>query len=201
MAYFRSVARVGRDVAEALAYAHSQGILHRDIKPSNLLLDADGTVWITDFGLATGEGADALTETGSLVGTLRYMAPERFDGWSDPRSDVYALGATLYELLDLRPIFDEPNRARLMKMVAHEAPRAAAPDRPGDPARPGDGRLEGDRPRSRCIATNRPSDGRGPAAIPRRPSDPGAADRAGRAGVAMEPAQPRPWPRRWPRCS
>jgi eukaryotic-like serine/threonine-protein kinase len=132
-AYYRSVARVGRDVADALAYAHSQGILHRDIKPSNLLLDVDGTVWITDFGLATGAGADALTETGSLVGTLRYMAPERFEGWSDPRSDVYALGATLYELLTLRPIFDDPNRARLMKLVAHQAP---VPPRQVDPAIP-----------------------------------------------------------------
>ncbi len=122
MAYYESVARVGRDVAEALAYAHSRGVLHRDIKPSNLLLDADGKVWVTDFGLATAEDTDALTETGSLVGTLRYMAPERFEGQSGPGGDVYALGATLYELLTLRPIFDEPNRARLMKMVAHESP-------------------------------------------------------------------------------
>ena len=97
-----AVARVGIQVAEALAYAHGQGILHRDIKPSNLLLDAKGTVWVTDFGLAKAEGADGLTQTGDIVGTLRYMAPERFDGWSDPRSDVYALGATLYELLTLR---------------------------------------------------------------------------------------------------
>ncbi len=131
--YFRSVARVGRDVAEALAYAHSQGILHRDIKPSNLLLDAGGTVWITDFGLATGKGSDDLTATGDVVGTLRYMAPERFDGRSEPRSDVYSLGATLYELLTLQRIFDDSNRARLIKMVAHEGP---VPPRRIDPSIP-----------------------------------------------------------------
>ena len=62
-------------VAEALAYAHGQGILHRDIKPSNLLLDAQGTVWVTDFGLAKAEGADALTHTGDIVGTLRVHGP------------------------------------------------------------------------------------------------------------------------------
>jgi serine/threonine protein kinase len=122
--YYRSIARVGLQVAEALAYAHSQGILHRDIKPSNLLLDAKGTVWVTDFGLAKAEGSDALTHTGDLVGTLRYMAPERFDGWSDPRSDLYSLGVTLYELLTLRPLFEEPNRARLIKRVTHELPPA-----------------------------------------------------------------------------
>ena len=133
--YYRSIARVGLQVAEALAYAHSQGILHRDIKPSNLLLDAKGTVWVTDFGLAKAEGSDALTQTGDLVGTLRYMAPERFDGWSDPRSDLYSLGVTLYELLTLRPLFDEPNRARLIKRVTHElppAPRKLQPRIPRD---------------------------------------------------------------------
>ncbi len=109
-------------MAEALAHAHGQGILHRDIKPSNLLLDAKGTVWVTDFGLAKAEGDDALTNTGDIVGTLRYMAPERFDGWSDPRSDVYALGATLYELLTLRPPFQESNRVKLIEQVLHESP-------------------------------------------------------------------------------
>src|SRR5262249_28725733 len=117
-----SVARVGIQVAEALAYAHAQGILHRDIKPSNLLLDAKGTVWVTDFGLAKAEESEGLTQTGDIVGTLRYMAPERFDGRSDPRSDVYGLGATLYELLTLHPPFREPNRVKLIEQVLHESP-------------------------------------------------------------------------------
>ena len=68
--YFRTIARIGRQVAEALAYAHEQGILHRDIKPANLLLDAQGSVWVTDFGLAKAfEGEDGLTQTGDIVGT------------------------------------------------------------------------------------------------------------------------------------
>ena len=122
-------------VADALAYAHRQGILHRDIKPSNLLLDQQGTVWVTDFGLAKAEGADDLTQTGVIVGTVRFMAPERFDGLSLPQSDVYALGATLYELLTLRPAFDDTNRARAVDKVLHEspvAPRAIDPRIPRD---------------------------------------------------------------------
>jgi serine/threonine protein kinase/WD40 repeat protein len=119
--FYRSVARMGLQVAEALAYAHGQKVLHRDIKPANLLLDLQGTVWVTDFGLAKGEGDD-LTQTGDLVGTLRYMAPERFNGVSDPRSDLYSLGLTLYELLTLQPAFEESDRGRLVKRVAHEEP-------------------------------------------------------------------------------
>ncbi len=93
------MARIGIQAAEALRHAHAQGTLHRDIKPSNLLLDPQGTVWITDFGLAKAADEADLTRTGDIVGTLRYMAPERFRGQSDPRSDVYGLGMTLYELL------------------------------------------------------------------------------------------------------
>ncbi len=120
--YLRSVARIGVQVAEALEYAHQQGILHRDIKASNLLLDADGEIWVTDFGLAKTRDSDELTRTGDIIGTLRYMAPERFDGWSDPRSDVYALGATLYELLTLQAPFDGTDRVSLIERVLHESP-------------------------------------------------------------------------------
>jgi tetratricopeptide (TPR) repeat protein len=120
--YYRGVAWVGVQVAEALAYAHRQGILHRDVKPANLLLDAQGTVWVTDFGLAKAEGSGALTGAGDVVGTLRYLAPERFDGYSGPGSDIYSLGATLYELLTLRPAFDEPERARLVERVMRGTP-------------------------------------------------------------------------------
>jgi serine/threonine protein kinase len=133
--YCRSVARVGLQVAEALAYAHKQGILHRDIKPSNLLLDLQGTVWVTDFGLAKAGDADELTRTGDIVGTLRYMAPERFEGTSLPQSDIYALGMTLYEMLTLRPAFGDSNRARLMQRILHEdppAPRRFDPHIPRD---------------------------------------------------------------------
>ncbi len=134
--YWRSVARVGVQVAEALAHAASQGILHRDIKPSNLLLDDAGNVWVTDFGLAkaTTDGDD-LTHTGDVVGTLRYMAPERFNGQGDIRSDIYSLGLTIFELLTLRPAFDESDRNKLVKKLLHEAP---APPRKLNPSVPRD---------------------------------------------------------------
>jgi serine/threonine protein kinase/tetratricopeptide (TPR) repeat protein len=133
--YCRGVARLGLQAAEALAYAHRQGILHRDVKPSNLLLDTQGIVWITDFGLAKAEGADELTQAGDIVGTIRFMAPERFEGRSLPQSDVYSLGATLYELLTLRPAFDDTNKARLIEKVVHEP---AQPPRKVDPRIPRD---------------------------------------------------------------
>jgi WD40 repeat protein/tetratricopeptide (TPR) repeat protein len=120
------VARIGMQVADALAHAASQGVLHRDIKPSNLLLDNTGNVWVTDFGLAKADtDGDDLTHTGDVVGTLRYMAPERFNGKGDLRSDICSLGLTLYEMLALRPAFDETDRNKLVKEVMH-----------GEPARP-----------------------------------------------------------------
>ena len=122
--YWRGVARIGSQVADALAYAHSQGIFHRDIKPSNLLLDARGIVWVTDFGLAKVEDQEALTNTGDIMGTLRYMPPEAFEGRHDARGDVYSLGLSLYEMLAFRPAFEEVDRGRLIRQVtAGEPPR------------------------------------------------------------------------------
>jgi tetratricopeptide (TPR) repeat protein len=121
-AYYRSAAQIGVQVAEALDYAHREGVVHRDIKPSNLLLDTAGQAWVTDFGLAKADDSDDLTHTGDLVGTLRYMAPERFQGKADARADVYGLGITLYEMLTLQPAFDDSQRARLIERVTHEEP-------------------------------------------------------------------------------
>ncbi|HUG89766.1 MAG TPA: protein kinase, partial [Planctomycetaceae bacterium] len=120
--YWQSVARIGVQVGEALAYAHAHGVLHRDIKPSNLLLDTHGTVWVTDFGLAKSEGQENITRTGDIVGTVRYMAPECFTGRTDARSDLYSLGLTLYELLSLKPACDAPLRHELIRQVLHETP-------------------------------------------------------------------------------
>jgi serine/threonine protein kinase len=120
--YWQSVSRIGVQVAEALEYAHKQGVLHRDVKPSNLLLDTRGTVWVTDFGVAKVEDQPNLTRAGDIVGTLHYLAPEAFEGKTDARSDVYSLGLTLYELLALRPAFAEKDRHRLIKQVTTAEP-------------------------------------------------------------------------------
>jgi eukaryotic-like serine/threonine-protein kinase len=120
--FYLSVARIGLQVAEALEYANGEGVLHRDIKPSNLLLDARGRVWLTDFGLAKMVDSEDLTHTGDFVGTLRYMAPERFRGMCDERSDVYSLGLTLYEMVALRPAFDASDRHKLIECVLHTEP-------------------------------------------------------------------------------
>jgi len=110
--HWRTVAHVGVQAAEALDYAHRQGTLHRDIKPSNLLVNAHGAVCVTDFGLARAVDQTDSSRSGEVVGTLRYMAPEQFDGAADARSDIYALGSTLYEFLTLRPAFEDTDRRR-----------------------------------------------------------------------------------------
>jgi serine/threonine-protein kinase len=121
--YWRGVARIGVQVARALEYAHTQGIFHRDVKPSNLLLDIQGTAWVADFGLAKAVEGENLTHTGDIVGTIRYMAPERFRGKCDARSDVYAVGLTLYEMLALRPAFEQSDRQALMQQVLEQEPQ------------------------------------------------------------------------------
>lgn len=124
-AFIQAAVQLGIDVAEALDYAHREGVLHRDIKPGNLLLDERGRVWVTDFGLARIEADPSLTLAGDLVGTLRYMSPEQALGHLgvDGRTDIYALGATLYELLTLEPVFDRGDKQMLLRQIASEEPR------------------------------------------------------------------------------
>ena len=125
-AFFRSVAQLGIQVAEALDHAHQQGVVHRDIKPSNLMVDAQGKPWITDFGLAHVEAGPSLTVSGDLLGTLRYMSPEQALAKRvviDHRSDIYSLGVTLYELLTLRPVFSGMDRRELLRQIAFDEPR------------------------------------------------------------------------------
>jgi WD40 repeat protein/serine/threonine protein kinase len=124
-AYWRTVANLGVQAAEALEHAHQLGVVHRDIKPANLLVDGRGHVWITDFGLAHCQSQAGLTMTGDLVGTLRYMSPEQALAKRVPvdhRTDVYSLGATLYELLTLQPAFPGQDRQELLRRIAFEEP-------------------------------------------------------------------------------
>src|SRR5262249_52662943 len=120
-AYYRSVAQIGVQTASALSYAHARGIVHRDIKPANLLLDTTGNVWATDCGLAK-TGDAGMTQSGDILGTIRYMSPERFRGQCDVRADVYALGMTLHELLTLKAAYVSGDRLKLMELIRNSEP-------------------------------------------------------------------------------
>lgn len=120
--YQRQIAKLGAHLADALSQAHTSGILHRDVKPANILFDSGLGVWLADFGLASLEGEHDITTVGDVVGTLRYIPPERFQGITDPRGDLYGLGATLYELLALRPVFSSATSAELIRKILHEQP-------------------------------------------------------------------------------
>lgn len=130
-------ADLAQQAAEALGYAHEHGVLHRDVKPGNLLVDERGHLWVTDFGLALAPGSADLTLTGDLLGTIRYMSPEQARGNQpiDARSDLHALGVTLYELVTGRPAFDAVDRRELIRQVAEvdpPAPRQVCPRIPRD---------------------------------------------------------------------
>ena len=131
---FRAVAALGLQIASALKHAHQLGVIHRDVKPSNILVDRHGVAWLTDFGLAKTDDEE-LTQTGDFLGTLRYTAPERFSGKCDERSDLYALGLTLYELLSLQPGFETLDRMELIHEIATTTPadiRSKVPSIPVD---------------------------------------------------------------------
>jgi eukaryotic-like serine/threonine-protein kinase len=117
------VASVGEQVAAALGEAHAHGLVHRDVKPANILIASDGTVKVTDFGIAKALDSEAtLTTPGTVVGTAAYVAPEQLEeGRVDARADVYALGVVLYECLTGRPAFagDTPTATAAMRLT-HE---------------------------------------------------------------------------------
>ena len=123
--FFQSVAQLGVQAAEALHHAHERGVIHRDIKPANLLLDKEGHLWVTDFGLASMQTDSSLTVSGDLLGTLRYMSPEQAMAKRTPldeRTDLYSLGITLYELVTLRPAFEGRDRQELLWEIATSEP-------------------------------------------------------------------------------
>ncbi|MCA9238456.1 MAG: serine/threonine protein kinase, partial [Planctomycetales bacterium] len=123
--YFHAVARLMADAAGALQYAHQMQVIHRDIKPSNLLLSANGTLHVSDFGLARIAQEPGLTRTGDLLGTPYYMAPEQIStafGEAGPGVDIYALGATLYELLTLDPPHQGESSEQVIASILNETP-------------------------------------------------------------------------------
>ena len=134
--YYQNIARIGRQAANGLSYAHSQETLHRDVKPGNLILDDKGIVWVADFGIAKAfEENNDVTWTGDIVGTLSYMAPERFKGEADTRSDIYSLGLTLYELATLERAYGGTDRVSVIRRVENEeirSPRKINPKIPRD---------------------------------------------------------------------
>jgi serine/threonine protein kinase/WD40 repeat protein len=136
--FVRAAARLSIQAAEALEYAHEQGVIHRDIKPSNLMVDERGRLWVADFGLARLQDGSGVTLTGDLLGTLSYMSPEQAHGRRgllDHCTDIYSLGATLYELLSLQPAFEGTDRAELLRRIAEQEP---TPLRRLNPAVPAD---------------------------------------------------------------
>ncbi len=121
--YFRYIARLGKQAADGLAHAHREGVLHRDIKPHNLMLESTGTLWITDFGLARLADQDDFISQDDVVGTLRYLPPERFNGQVDESGDIYSLGVTLCELLTRQPVFASSQRACLVEQIRQGTPK------------------------------------------------------------------------------
>jgi tetratricopeptide (TPR) repeat protein/tRNA A-37 threonylcarbamoyl transferase component Bud32 len=136
--YFDQVAQMIAEVADALDYAHKQGVIHRDIKPANLLLSPAGRLSLTDFGLARLLEQPTMTRTGDLAGTPAYMSPEQITAGRVPvdhRTDIYSLGATLYELLTMQRPFLGKHRDQLLAQILQKdppSPRSVNPRVPID---------------------------------------------------------------------
>jgi class 3 adenylate cyclase len=129
------VVRIGGDIAGGLAHAHAQGVVHRDVKPQNVWLAPDGTAKIGDFGLAVAEGGTRVTAVGAVIGTVAYMAPEQALGrGADARSDIYSLGALLYELVCGITPFAGESAAAVVSQHVSTAPIPPSGHRPGVPA-------------------------------------------------------------------
>ena len=196
------------EVADALDYAHRQGVIHRDIKPSNLLLSPAGRLSVSDFGLARMLEQPGMTITGEMVGTPLYMSPEQITAGRVPidhRTDIYSLGATLYELLTLRPPFVAEQRDQLLAQIIQKDPTPPRKVNAQGPGGPRDDLPEGDGQGPGSSLSDGRADGGRPATVRQPLRDPGPPRRALRAvaevGQCGTRHCPRPWRPSWCRSA
>ena len=192
----RETARIAIPLLEALEYSHARGIVHRDIKPENIILDREGRPFLMDFGIAKSAGSLVKTQTGFLLGTPAYVAPEQAQGKKlDGRADLYALGVTLYKTVSGAYPFEasDPLQAVILRLT--QPPRPLAEARPG--SRPGfrrrsscgpssASRRDAGLPRARCGMRSTPTS-QGARRIRRRraSSDPGDSGRRGAGASSL----------------